>query len=101
MKKICLIVFGLAANTLVGSGEKEADPEALHQEYLRDVSAREKKIKECNLMSTDEQAKNQACQVARNAEKEIAHQQLKKRGFIDFKPVEGRMGSEKEQNKKE
>lgn len=101
MKKICLFVFGLTALAFVGCGDKVSDPEALHQQYLKDAAAREKKIKECNLMSADEQAKSQSCQIARNAEKEIAHQQLKKKGFVDFKPVEVDAGSKKKQNKGE
>lgn len=104
MKKTSLLFFGLFASVtvaLVGCGDKVSDPEALLQKYLKDAPVREKKIKECNLLSADEQAKSQSCEIARNAEKELAHQQLKKKGFVDFKPVEIDIGSKKKENTKE
>ena len=67
MKKMCLIAFGLAALAFVGCGDKVSDPEALYQTYLKDDAKREKKLKECELMSTDEFMKSQTCAIARKA----------------------------------
>ena len=67
MKKICLFVFGLAALAFVGCGEKVSDPEALYQKYLKDDAVREAKMKECSLLSVDEQMKSQSCALAGKA----------------------------------
>ena len=67
MKKIGLFVFGLVALGFVGCGEKVADPEALFQKYVKDDAAREAKIKECSLLSVDDQLKNQTCAIANKA----------------------------------
>lgn len=70
MKKTSLLFFGLFASgavALVGCGDKVSDPEALYQKYLKDDAARESKMKECNLLSIDEQLKKQTCEIARKA----------------------------------
>ena len=70
MKKTSVLllgVFGCLAVGLVGCGDKVSDPEALYQTYLKDDAKREKKLKECELMSTDEFMKSQTCAIARKA----------------------------------
>lgn len=70
MKKTSVLllgVFGCLAVGLVGCGDKVADPEALYQKYLKDDAAREEKLKECKLLSTDEFMKSQTCEIARKA----------------------------------
>ncbi|OPY76829.1 MAG: hypothetical protein A4E65_03082 [Syntrophorhabdus sp. PtaU1.Bin153] len=67
MKRQSLVVFGLLALSLLGCGDKVSDPEALYQKYLEDNAARQAKLKECSLMSVDEQLKSQTCTIAAKA----------------------------------
>lgn len=67
MKRTFLLLLSSIVLALAGCGDKVSDPEALYQKYLKDDAVRQAKVKECNLLSADEQLKSQSCQIARKA----------------------------------
>ena len=87
MKKMSVALFFFAITFLTGctGSDKVKDPEALYQQYLKDDAARQAKVKECKLLSVEEQMKSQICSIAFKAE---GDKDMKKTGLMDFKPVE-------------
>jgi len=87
MKKMSLVLLCFAITLLAGctGSDKVKDPEALYQKYLEDDSLRKAKVKECKLLSVEEQMKRQTCSIAFKAD---GDKDMKKTGLMDFKPVE-------------
>ena len=87
MKKMSLVLLCCAITLLAGctGSDKVKDPEALYQKYLEDDSLRKAKVKECKLLSVEEQMKSQTCSIAFKAD---GDKDMKKTGLMDFKPVE-------------
>lgn len=87
MKKMSFVLLCCAITLLAGctGSDKVKDPEALYQQYLEDDSLRKAKVKECKLLSVEEQMKSQTCSIAFKAD---GDKDMKKTGLMDFKPVE-------------
>lgn len=77
--------FGLAAMGLASCGDKVGDPEALYQKYLKDDAARAAKVKECKLLSVDEQMKSQSCTIAFKADSDRT---TRRHGGIKMDPLD-------------
>lgn len=83
MKKlICTCCLMLLVLGIAGCGDRVADPEALFNKYLTDDAARKAKLRECELLSTDDQLKSQSCNIAHRAD---SHKEVSKKGGVKFK----------------
>ncbi|OPY63617.1 MAG: hypothetical protein A4E57_03754 [Syntrophorhabdaceae bacterium PtaU1.Bin034] len=85
MRRKSFLLLGLASLAIVACGDKVADPDALYQKYLNDDAARQAKVSECKLLSTDEQSKSQSCIIAFKAD---GDKQMKRHGGVKMTPLD-------------